>query len=543
MDRRYWSMILIALIGSTVNAQDTAAHNAGFSVVGDLSHPQTLQFDAAARVDVQTLLQHAQPASAGVATIIRGPGAWQVVAEQFLSGEPGIAALPVLPGDIVVYRSSNGRIPDHANALVVFADGRAELPLPDGTCTVQQLLDQLHVSARPVSVVRSDRSSASVLTLQAQDRLLHCDVIDLSDVAARQLQQTAAFLHAPNVGAEGADGLLVPDLSTVSNSSAGEQVDSDGPSAAAPVILPSLDLQLPGAAQDPEEGPSKVSEGDAAFRVASLSSVLADTATAGSAVPISAAAPGEAVAAGPEIDEAASGLGSSLVMDTIFIAGLLFAMGLILVGWARMKREQELDDGINQGLRRSLANQNNSPAAEPETSQSTDASDAVAAPNINPNINHVAASSGAVEHHLPQQPEDPLISHGAEWFAAADEPEVVSVSDQPISATTTESPAGDLLDELIEDRLPAKLEPTHLPLRVSLFGRPQGPQRLRIDAAHHQIAAPHMAKRNRSASAPRQKVVAASPATRQEAATEADGAVDLSRLDRALNSLKEQGER
>ena len=49
------------------------------------------------------------------------------------------------------------------------------------------------------------------------------------------------------------------------------------------------------------------------------------------------------------------------------------------------------------------------------------------------------------------------------------------------------------LEDLIQNRLPMELSETQLPLRINLFGKPEGPRRLRIDAAHSTIAPPHMA--------------------------------------------------
>lgn len=51
----------------------------------------------------------------------------------------------------------------------------------------------------------------------------------------------------------------------------------------------------------------------------------------------------------------------------------------------------------------------------------------------------------------------------------------------------------DYLEDLIQNRLPMELTDAQLPLRVNLFGKPEGPRRLRIDAAHTEIAPPHMA--------------------------------------------------
>ena len=48
------------------------------------------------------------------------------------------------------------------------------------------------------------------------------------------------------------------------------------------------------------------------------------------------------------------------------------------------------------------------------------------------------------------------------------------------------------LEDLIQNRLPFDMKPADLPLRIALFGKPAGPRRLRIDAAHTQTAPPHI---------------------------------------------------
>lgn len=62
---------------------------------------------------------------------------------------------------------------------------------------------------------------------------------------------------------------------------------------------------------------------------------------------------------------------------------------------------------------------------------------------------------------------------------------------EKVEAVTNELPSDDL-DDLIQNRLPIDLKEIQLPLRINLFGRPAGPRRLRIDAAHTTIRAPHM---------------------------------------------------
>ena len=81
------------------------------------------------------------------------------------------------------------------------------------------------------------------------------------------------------------------------------------------------------------------------------------------------------------------------------------------------------------------------------------------------------------------------------------------------------------------------LKQAQLPLRVSLFGRPAGPRRLRIDGAHNQLAAPHFA-----AGSQQQHISeSVGAATDGGSDIKASGSSDLASLDRALDSLRGQG--
>ncbi len=90
------------------------------------------------------------------------------------------------------------------------------------------------------------------------------------------------------------------------------------------------------------------------------------------------------------------------------------------------------------------------------------------------------------------------------------------------------------LEDLLQNRLPVDLCETQLPLRISLFGRPAGPRRLRIDAAHSKIPAPHM---NRAAEHSKKPSVVASAnmTTPNEQSINAPGS-----LDRALHYLQDR---
>ncbi len=97
----------------------------------------------------------------------------------------------------------------------------------------------------------------------------------------------------------------------------------------------------------------------------------------------------------------------------------------------------------------------------------------------------------------------------------------------------TESSFSDL-EDLLQNRLPIDLCETQLPLRVALFGKPLGPRRLRIDAAHTAVPSPHM---NLAADKPREVPVAATVSRTSEAPNSDSTAGSL---DRALHFLQER---
>ena len=112
--------------------------------------------------------------------------------------------------------------------------------------------------------------------------------------------------------------------------------------------------------------------------------------------------------------------------------------------------------------------------------------------------------------------------------------------------TSAEAAAADVssfpdLEDLLQNRLPIDLCETQLPMRVTLFGRPAGPQRLRIDAAHSAIPAPHI---NTTAGKRREQPVAATAAasSHEQASQSQSDAEASGGLDSALHFLQERTE-
>jgi hypothetical protein len=132
----------------------------------------------------------------------------------------------------------------------------------------------------------------------------------------------------------------------------------------------------------------------------------------------------------------------------------------------------------------------------------------------------------------PAKPGPQTVDRIPESHVAENPNPVQAADDEPASAV----PATGFteLEDLLQNRLPIDLCEARLPLRIALFGRPAGPRRLRIDAAHTTLPAPHM---NRSAERKREEAVTVSDAL---PAAEEQSTGALGSLDRALHQLQER---
>lgn len=121
-----------------------------------------------------------------------------------------------------------------------------------------------------------------------------------------------------------------------------------------------------------------------------------------------------------------------------------------------------------------------------------------------------------------------------------------SVPIRPIASESSGNAAKDLsdLEDLLQNRLPIDLCQAELPLRVSLFGRPAGPRRLRIDAAHSRVPAPHMnmsseRRRDEAVTVSAQRSASEMPSQEEQAGEKKSAATSAS-LDRALHYLQDR---
>ncbi len=140
----------------------------------------------------------------------------------------------------------------------------------------------------------------------------------------------------------------------------------------------------------------------------------------------------------------------------------------------------------------------------------------------------------------------PLIKPMAETVAV----ELEMPSSVPNRSAMTDSAVNDGakvlsdLEDLLQNRLPIDLCQVELPLRVSLFGRPAGPRRLRIDAAHSRVPAPHMnlsseRRRDEAVTVSAQRSAFEMPSQEEQAGEKKSAATSAS-LDRALHYLQDR---
>jgi hypothetical protein len=164
----------------------------------------------------------------------------------------------------------------------------------------------------------------------------------------------------------------------------------------------------------------------------------------------------------------------------------------------------------------------------------------------------VAASTEAVPPAVPMSLEDPGSREVADGSVNVTE---TMAGVTPLQESTAPAATFQDLTDLVENRLPSDLCQVVLPLQVALYGRPAGPRRLRIDAAHPQLAGPHLPRSGER----RPQTVAAAPASSiatdyspatdllskspmdDARPTSADAPVPSGSLDRALHFLNEQG--
>lgn len=510
MDRLLKVFLIMTAVSAAARAQQPGYQ---YSIAGDVQNPQTYQYASGTTVHVADLVFAAGIIEPGNALILRGAPLTAVSTERV---DPSAVSRgsALAPGDVVIFRSESGLIPGKPNACVLISEYRAVLPLSDGYRSIAELLQQCQLpSERPITVVRTDWGSATSIQLDGRHNIQHSDVVDLSGLPASSLRIDQLFETTPA-------GIAVDSLELEGTASAlsvtPEDVEDD-PSGSETLLPPELRL--------PPEGTEQEADSDETIHNASLNRVLDESADAPPAI---AAFDGSSLHSDPA---------GSAVMNTIFIAGIMFAMGLIMVGWIRTKREHEIMSQIPLGTTK----QTNPAVRESETAADQPVHAAAAQMStIGESAEDHAGSESVIDGEQWYSAAPPAAGQGESTESAA--PAVDASGESDAVATAGSEKIWEDLEDLIHNRLPVHLKQSDLPLNVTVFGKPEGPRRLRIDSAHSEISPPHMLKRKQPAQG--RPVTAASSVDQQaesESAAESTGSA-ASRFDRALNFLEEQSD-
>ena len=548
-----------------------------FTVAGDVQNPNTWVDTEIAQGDsvyLHDVLEKAGAMGDGSAVILRGSSLQNGVTE-FVSAQMAGRGSQLTNGDIVVFHQTATTQPGKNNILLITDSIPHVVLLDDVGNQMRDLLAFLHLpfpSQQTVPVMRTYKGGPVLRQIPPNGPLVHGDVVLLNSIASfdpAQISQffgqmsqavpvtpTTSFIRTvanertikPAADSTGNGGLMLPNVEAESMSD-----DVETGSIRFPVIPAAVETVIPGAAT----GPS----------IASPPSVIFDN------DPVTGGA-------------ASAEVPPSLLWNVVFIFGLLGAVTLIVTGWLGTQRE-------NLTLKKQTATSQDTPPVAQEVPvyatsvgatsilnkqmQSASFSSEV---SITPEVPLPAAirtdTATPIEQPAPvsdssQASKSNQFIDEQEWFGgnwransvmnaapmapfaateSAPETELVSRMvdiDESKTEHTLKPPAesvpvdqtspvevSDDLEGLIQNRLPVEVKQADLPLRVTLFGRPAGPRRLRIDAAHTQVAPPKFAVDGQSRQRASQNSTTIDTVLKQDASETAS-------LDRALNYLHQRG--
>ena len=560
-----------------------------FTAVGDVKNPNTWEGSYIAPgqpVYLLELLETTGYQGEGPAFILRGdPLGHQpprVVFSEFVSPQMTGHRSQLVSGDIVIFHQVTGKADVPPHILVIVGNRREVVLLQEIGSRLGNLLDLLNVSwstGTSIPVIRTHDRVVSRPFLRPGDVLMHGDVVWLNGTG---LLSAAVRLRFSQLFGEPARSDLAepsnPTIQTISSERNTSLANRTGQLGGPTLPSPGLDTRLDGTSPTTPELPV----------VSTAVETMFSTDRDG---PLQAV--DDSLADGHRRDTLEDRAVSPL-WNVVFISGLLGSIALILSGVLKTHREsQAAKKPLFEPVSGSRPQQKNTvPASSADLRSTVDyeiQSDTLTTkgpPKITtpsdsqPVMSSVPVESSVSEGNdsdLPAQQlstSDPAgldrIVSDQEWISASwlltdndksgsavpvDSSETFQKS-EPISAgpsdelpesdpqaTAPDSASDDGkslpsetddLEELLQNRLPVELQHADLPMRVTLFGRPAGPRRLRIDLAHTQITPPKFVTGNlfRRESCP--------TAVEVLNLRDQDGQETAS-LDRALNSLREQG--
>lgn len=567
------SRLCLALAALIIFPAGLTAQEVSYTIAGDVPSPGTYSHPAGEPMDLAQLLEKGGVSGEqGIAAILRRPNLQTISTNSIRPGEQPNRT-PVGAGDVVVFRRYEPHGVFERHAVLISGGEPRIVPLTGATRSLGQAMaaEGLQYS-QPTDIIRVTWGSTDRLSLSGNAELLHGDIVNVANAGPMSgLRITETF-------AQPAVPVVHTSLAEVGPSNSGL---SRVPSASSSLIVPPnpqpTTLHIPAAESEPtvvEFGgneqmelrvpdSSQTSENPTPFRTASLESHFTDA---------------EISQPGDSIETSTADSSGSGVLNAVFVVGLLFAIGLIGLGWLKTQHEHRMEVEMAQ----SLQNSTTRIAGEPknEVADLSDEADVplteAAAPPISKTVSDdcpvllagiqdetMDSELSSIEHSSREEMQtlssisrtaaaesDVLATDDSTWFDSdsfSANAELPPEADSQAETKDSSVVKSDLLEDLLQNRLPMELKQAQLPLQVALFGKPSGPQRIRIDAAHTTIAAPHMASSANRAK--RKTPVAAAKKTnesrhnQQQRSDSGQSAMDGSRFDRALNFLEEQSEK
>ncbi|MCA9009805.1 MAG: hypothetical protein KDB01_08665 [Planctomycetaceae bacterium] len=601
----FLSMIVVAV---PVFAQQEAAGDsrpAAVAVIGDVELCQTLPVPQGALLTVREATMKARPLSESVhVTVIRSTrdhAQWT----QIVSATSPDNGEPVQAGDVLVVQSlSPLQVAVKRNAALRTDSGLNVVSLEDAGICIGDVLQQtgnLPMAENTLKVICRFHGQKPLANPELHDPISHGDVISISRARGELNRGFGDMVptvsewnqHEP----EGVRNASIPNA-LPSLEHRDFQDGSGSPPLQFPEAVPTVDsqtmndasavsdvLSVNSTTSDIEDSPFRAME--SSTLMISQSEEVQDAATPETTTHFASAASTVAPVAPPQIQMGAVAKSRANAFNPwnfVFIGGLLLAGTLILAG--TLKSDPDDNTEFSHAAARAT-----DLIANTARQQKTTTSAAPSAASISRSVTPASVVEPVKNSRPAAAPSATLVSDD-EWFGrdwqgrtaetsiGADEVDhtistpknqSTPMDDAPTDArpmprtsedeatrrpafqvpgydstTSAEKARFEDLEDLLQNRLPIDLCTTQLPLRIALFGKPAGPQRLRIDAAHAAIPAPHMAT---TADKRREQPVAVSTAAasqmRNSSASTSQKPSEVvapGSLDRALHFLQERTE-
>ena len=602
---RRLSYILIAItLGFTPNRSQ--ARDALYSVAGDVSTPQSYRYPGRQHVYLRDLLNDAgYHNAAGIARILRGTPLKTVTTDCVDPDMTGSGSL-LFPGDVVVFRSYDGHCPGRQNALVMFSDGPVLLEIPGTGYPVWRLFEvtQMPHDGR-ISVARTRQGSASEVWMSRHAFIQHGDVINLGVITqSAGLRISPVYQTASDIGKEHLSGIQ---MAQYSNDATGHSAPSHGGAQQPALLKKSFDTFN---AKTSDEFFSHTDAGQMLLQTSNTVQTednAADNPFRMASLPAPSRVPASPAVAGRQ-NETGNNAWNALFLTGLAVAAGLILFGWLKTKREQAGIHQ-VDDGLH-GSRFAAADDRTDtaaaerlevPAASEPNSQTRGRAVELSEPTVGSAVSVISGncpvlSAGIDEYDTEDletidaaspspasetdSADDIVESHENGTVEAADaeiqanEPfenqrlnegskaphQVVSESGdavcgeqasniEAVTAAKAVSPRQEAfsdLEDLLQNRLPIDVKKSDLPLRITLFGKPAGPCRLRIDAAHTETAPPHMMTSARQKQNSKPAATTATVSLRDRAGIQpADVAAtnaDHERFDHALDFLEGQSD-